>query len=358
VRLLFLNERLDYASGSTYSLDLARALQAQGEAVRVCTTGGPLHDAFRKSRIETYVAKFNFFSYRKLLQYLREFNPDLIHIQNQRSVAFGRKISQKLRVPHIVTVHRPPSPSLGLGSHPLPAGVIAVNEVIREHLVNDQGIPKSLIRVVKPGVALDALRPDPAPATKPAPAGVLPVVGCVGRLSRIKGQHVFLRAARKVLDLGGEAVFAIVGEGEEEAALRKLCREMQLEHDVTFLPYIPGRRELYRIFDTVVVPNLSGGVGTAALEAMAMAKPVIAIAAGEVLHLIHDGKNGLLVPESDSDALADAILRLLRDPELRARLGTDARTDVSENFALAPMVKATLQFYEEVLSQLSERVQV
>jgi glycosyltransferase involved in cell wall biosynthesis len=360
VRILFVNQRLDYASASSYSLDLGSALKAVGYDVRLCTIGGPLLQRFRDHGIETYLAKFNYFSYRKLIQFLREFAPDLIHVQNARSTHFGQRISSKLRVPHIVSVHRTPrenSPSL---AHPLLAGVAASNEVIREFLVNDQGLDKKLIRVIKHGVNVDILKPDAVGQPSQAPDGAsarpkIPVIGAVGRLTPIKGHHIFLQAARRVLDANVEAMFMIVGEGEAESGLRRLARELSLEASVTFSPHIPGRRELYRIFDVVVLPTLRGGVGTTALEAMAMGKPVIASAVGEVLHLVQNEKNGLLVPESDPQALAERIIDLLHHPERARTLGAAARNYVTENLTLETMVKGTREFYDDVQVTLAEQ---
>ena len=354
VRILFANKKLDYGSATSYSLDLAQSLITGGDVVQFCTAGGPLWPEFRERGFETYLAKFNYFSYRKLIQYLRDLRPDLIHIQNQRSAAFGQKLSSRLGVPHIVTVHRSPhGPATSL-AHPLLAGVVAVNEVIRETLVNNQAIPKSLIRVIKHGVNVESLRPSASESSRDGSERI-PVVGAVGRLTAIKGHHLLLSAARKVLDAGVEVMFMLVGEGDEEPGLRRLARELKLERHVTFSPHIPSRKDLYRIFDIVVVPTLRGGVGTTALEAMAMGKPVVASAVGEVLHVLRHEETGWLVPESDATALADGILRLVRDRPLAERLAAAAREHVCENFALDSMVKGTRVFYQDVLATLAER---
>ncbi len=358
MRLLFINEKLGYTGTSSYTLDLAVALRKGGDEIRISTTGGDLREAFKDLGIETYFVKFNPFSWWKLIQFLRDYQPELVHIQNLRSSAFGRKIAKKLRIPYVVTVHRAPHAAAPRLEDPLLAGVIAVNEVIREALVNNQGVPKSIIRVIHRGVDTEVLAPERAPAAGQGSApgtGMIPVVGSVGSITRVKGHHVFLRAARRVLDQGVEAMFAIVGEGEDEPYLRKIVKELGLEYNVTFSPHIPSRRELYRTFDIVVVPTLRGGVGSTALEAMSMGKPVIATAVGEMLHIVQDGKTGLLVSEGDEAALASRILELLARPDLRNSLGEDARLYVVENFSLTPMVKATREFYEEVRGRIEER---
>ena len=353
MRILLVNEKLPFASTTFYTLDLALEEQKLGDEVRVCTKGGDLREVFRQRGVTTYVAKLNLFSFYKLMGFLKEFDPDLVHIQNARSVPLGQKLSTRLGVPHVLTVHRVPAtedyPRL---THPLLAGVIAANEMIRASLVNNHGISKSIIRVIKHGVNVDAFRPEPR---QPSEKGnTLPVVGSVGRLTAVKGQDVFLRAARKVLDRGVEALFMIVGEGEEERSLRKVVGDLKLEQSVTFLPHMPSRRELYRIFDIIVVPTLRGGLGATALEAMAMGKPVVASAVGELLHLIENEKTGLLVEEKNDDELCDGIVKLIQEPEFARVLGKQARAYVVENLSLADMLKSTREFYEEVQAQLIE----
>ena len=137
--------------------------------------------------------------------------------------------------------------------------------------------------------------------------------------------------------------------------MRGMVKSLRLEHQVTFSPHIPGRRYLYSAFDIVVVPNLRGGLGSTALEAMSLGKPVVATAAGEILHIIQDRKTGLLVPEGDVAALTARILELIRNPELAQSLGQAARNFVVEHFALAPMVEATREFYGQSLARYQER---
>ncbi len=347
MRLLFLNEKLNYAGTSSYTFDLASALGKLGDEIRLCTTGGDLRKSFGALGVETYVVRFNPFSFSKLLSFLREFEPELLHFQNLRSAPFGQRIARKLGVPYVVTVHRAPDSSAPRITDHLLSGVIALNEVVRESLVNNLGVPKTLIRVIHRGVDTDALSPEPEGWQRPRDRGWIPVVGSVGNLQKVKGHHVLIKAARRLLDMGVEAMFAIVGEGEEEPYLRRLVKDLRLQQQVTFSPHIPNRRGLYRTFDIVVVPNLKAGVGSTALEGMSMGKPVVASAVGELLHIVEDGKTGLLVPEGDDEALADRLRDLISHPESCASLGQAARACVLENFSLGPMVQATREFYQE-----------
>lgn len=355
LRLLFVSEELRYAGTTSYSLDLADGLKRAGHEVRMCSAGGPREEAFRRRGIETYRVRGDLLSYLKLVGYLKEYAPELIHIQNRKSLPLGRRISKRLDVPHVVTVHRVPEEARPWISHRLLAGVIAANELIREHLVNNHGLPKSLIRVIPRGVNVEELSPEKEPPS-PSPTAYLPVLGSVGRLSALKGHDVFLKAARIVIDRGVEAVFTVVGEGEEGPRLRKLLRELKLEKFVAFSPHVPERRRLYRGLDILVVPSLRGGLGYSVLEAMAMEKAVIASAVGEILHIVQDGKTGLLVPQADPEALAAGMERLIRDPELRKALGREARAHVVAHFHLGAMLSATISFYQEALARFGRAV--
>ncbi|MGH9361390.1 MAG: glycosyltransferase family 4 protein, partial [Thermoanaerobaculia bacterium] len=322
-------------------------LLSRGHRVKLCTTGGELRDWFHQGGIDILPVRFNFFSFRRLLKFLEEYHPDLVHIQNLRSLPLGHRISERLHRPHLVTVHHVPG---GLSSelpHFLLTGVVAVNEDIRESLVNDHHIQKELIRVIPPGINLQRFTPGEPREWK----GRLPVVGTIGRLDPLKGFHHFIAAAHKVIERGWEAMFVIVGEGEEERHLRREAQELRIERFLTFAPPMPDLVDLYRGFDLVVVPTQRGGVGLTALEAMAMAKPVVASKVGEMLNLVVDGRTGLLVPEGDADQLAGAVIRFLEHPELAAEMGRAARRRIEEMYSLPPMVGATEALYREILDE-------
>jgi glycosyltransferase involved in cell wall biosynthesis len=353
MNVLLINQKLTYSSTTSYSIELSLALKERGHEVRICTAGGELRDRFQEAGIETYPVKFNFFSFRKLIQFLRNYNPDIVHVQNLRSLPMGQKIAEQLRKSHIVTVHHVPTPQVHVElKHGMLAGVIAVNEAIRESLFNIQMISKDLIRVVRTGLNLENFTPGESPLSS---SDKLPVIGAIGRLSPLKGYTYLIAAARKLVEEGREAQFVIVGNGPEERDLRRKVKEHGLEKLVTFCPPLPDIGELIRNFDIVVVPTLRGGVGLTAIEAMAMARPVVASAVGELLHLIGDGETGLLVHERDSDAIAEKVAYLMDHPDEAQRLGQAARTWVEENFSLPPMVEATEQFYFDVLEKTSDR---
>jgi glycosyltransferase involved in cell wall biosynthesis len=111
-----------------------------------------------------------------------------------------------------------------------------------------------------------------------------------------------------------------------------------------FVPHDELER-LYRRAAVVACPSRREGFGVVCAEAMAHRRTVVASAVGGLLDLVVDGESGLLVPVGDPGALAGAILRLLQEPELAARLAAEARRRVRDRYSEARMVELTLGLY-------------
>ena len=175
MRILFLSQKLSYANATSYAYDLAGALHDRGEKVKLCSAGGDQLDGFKERGIETFHARRNPLAYRKLIQYLREFDPELVHIQSLRSLSFAKRIVQSLGKPCVVTAHTRPAADTMSISRPMVCGAIATSDVIRESLVNQLDIPKNVVRVIKRGIDLAAFVPSSEPTWTPQD-GRLPVV--------------------------------------------------------------------------------------------------------------------------------------------------------------------------------------
>jgi glycosyltransferase involved in cell wall biosynthesis len=165
-----------------------------------------------------------------------------------------------------------------------------------------------------------------------------PVVVMMGRLTQFKGQDVLVRAAALVLRECPQAQFLIAGrpawgDGENyEQSLTALIAELGLGQNVRLVGFIDHNEipDFIATSSLVVMPSIEEPFGFVALEGMAMARPVVATRAGGVPEFVSDGKVGLLIPPRDHEALAKAILYLLRNPELAADMGRAARRHVEQ----------------------------
>ncbi len=123
------------------------------------------------------------------------------------------------------------------------------------------------------------------------------------------------------------------------------------EHHLEKHVLLPGFRAdvlgCMKVFDLFVMSSVTEGLGTALLDAMACARPIVATRAGGIPEVVEDGVNGVLVPPRDAHALADAIVRLLRDEGTRRRMGDAGLARVNERFTVDRMVEETARVYEK-----------
>ena len=147
------------------------------------------------------------------------------------------------------------------------------------------------------------------------------IVGVVARLEPEKGHPTLLEAWPAVLRAAPDAYLLIVGEGSRRDALEAQARDLRIAHRVVFT----GRRDdvpaVTAALDVAVLPSYREAQGLSILEAMALSRPVVASNVGGIPEMITDGENGLLVPPHDPEALAAAIVRLLRDHPFADTLG-------------------------------------
>jgi len=174
--------------------------------------------------------------------------------------------------------------------------------------------------------------------------GPRPLVVCPARLVAVKGHRYLLEALRILRRRGLDPELWLAGDGELRPELEALSESLGLVSSVRFLGAVP-HLELLKVYEqlpvsAVVLPSVDLGGGehegipVALIEAMSYGIPVIATATGGTSELVTPG-SGLLVPPGDSDALADAIERLIHDAELRTRLGDSGRRRAVEAYDVA-----------------------
>ncbi len=218
--------------------------------------------------------------------------------------------------------------------------------------------------VVYPGLDIEALDEEaqqlggPVAVRRELNVGNAALIGIAGRLTRWKGQHVFLEAAARIACEQPEARFLIIGDAllgidtDYPELLRQQACRLGLGDRVVFTGFRADVPRLLAAMDVVVHASvLPEPFGVVVSEAMALGRPVIATALGGVPEVIEDGVNGILVPPGDPDALASTVLELLSDRERAQQMGLAARQRVQERFT-AQQMAAQMQ---ELLASLAAR---
>src|SRR5262249_45041482 len=146
-----------------------------------------------------------------------------------------------------------------------------------------------------------------------------------------------------------KAVCVIAGEGSLRSSLERGTREFGLNKNVRFLGYRSDALSMVNACDLFVLPSAVESFGLSIVEAMALSKPVIATNAGGPKEIVVPGETGLLVPPSDPESLAGAMLELLSDPERARVMGAAGRQRYLERYTAERMAKETLEVYREVM---------
>lgn len=174
------------------------------------------------------------------------------------------------------------------------------------------------------------------------------IVGTVGRLVERKGHYDLLEAWSTVVNAHPDARLLFVGNGPERAGLEASARELDCADSVRFAGQRDDVPDLLDAMDVFVFPSHYEGLSGALIEAMIAGLPTVATPVDGNSELIEDEVTGLFIPPYDSEALAERLIELLGDAELREKLGTAASDYAREEFAIETMVSEFEALYREV----------
>jgi len=241
-------------------------------------------------------------------------------------------------------------------------GCVAITRRVRDELAEHTVLTPRKIAVVPYGIDAARFSPDAIGRDEArAMFGIAEdrfVIGIVGGFDPGKGQREFIEAlaiaAAEEPELAGTLHGLMVGErpsdtGEYTTGLRQQRDALPFADRIQFHPFIDDPRPAYRAMDIFVLASHSETFGMVLQEAMAMGVPAIGTDSGGVPEIIADGATGLLVPPKDPRAIADAILRLYRDPGLRERLAPEARKFVQESYDPEQQYEAFERALQEAL---------
>jgi glycosyltransferase involved in cell wall biosynthesis len=239
--------------------------------------------------------------------------------------------------------------------------VIAVSRFVAER-VGALGVRDEVIRVVYNPVDTAHFRPEPGAGAASRRSLGLPtrgyVVLMVARLTPFKRHEVLFEAAVLLRAKHVPIHLALLGEPtqpEYSRWVRALAGRLDLEGDITWLPFQPDMRRCLSAADVLVLCSRNEPAARSVLEAMAMGLPCVAADSGGMRELVDHDRTGWLFPEGDSGALADALQRLWQCPDVRQRVGDQARHEACVRFDHRHAALATQAIFEEVARSSTRR---
>ena len=226
--------------------------------------------------------------------------------------------------------------------------IICYTQMEKDKLVGMLKIDSKKISVIPNGVDTDLFHPDPDPGKRSNQSNAITILW-VGRFVRGKGVEYIIHATKILVKEVPDLKILLVGDGPLKGEIEGLIEKFTLKKNVIIKENISNENmpEVYQKLDIFVLPSLNEGVPRTLLEAMACGKPVVI---SEFPHLADMIKNaGLMFPKGDVHALADNILRLIRDRELAKELGNTGRKKIVEDHPWENTVRKTIELYEEVV---------
>lgn len=234
--------------------------------------------------------------------------------------------------------------------------VLTVSDEVRSYALNHDHLVPERVETLYNGVDLETLDAKARQEGPPLGLGVESkslVVSTLGNIRHVKGLDVFARAAARVCQVCPEAVFLVVGGVLEPETFRKLqvlVDSLGIKDNFRFLGAMSNPYPVLAASDVFCLPSRSEGFSNALIEAMGSRLPCVATRVGGNAEALTEGVNGFLVENEDPEAMADRLLRLLRDPNLRREMGQAARRTVESRFSMSAMMTRLAGIYDELLA--------
>jgi len=361
LRVAHVSGERGFSGGEVQVFLLMEGLRARGhEGLLVCPPGSRSERAARERGFEVAcVSMPNDLALPaawRIAGVLRRRRPSIVHCHTGRANWLGGLAARWAGIPAVTTRRMDRRVARGWRTRwlyeRLLRRAVAISPAVARRLQR-AGVPPSRVRVIWSAVDPAALAPSAPRDRLRRGWGVGPettLVLVAANLVRRKGVDVLLRALAAP-ELPAEARLWVAGDGPERAALEAMATSLGVADRVRFL----GRRDdvpdLLEACDVFALPSRREGLGVAALEAMARARPVVASRVGGLAETVVAGETGLLVPPDDPPALAGALARLVVDPPLRRRLGEAGPQRVAQGFLAEQMVSAYESLYREVVAE-------
>ncbi len=349
---------LDIGGVETGTIDLARYLMSHGHKAVVVSGGGRLVKELDAVNVRHYTlpvgkkSLFTVFRMIKTLTYIiRTEDIDVVHARSRVPAIisyFACKATGRVFVTTAHGYYRKHflSSAMSWGKY-----VIVASNIMAKHMMNAFGVPHDRVRLIPRGVDLSRFRLRDPQARNTSEF----VIGMVSRITPLKGHSDFIKAVSILNRQIPQLKAVIVGEAPKEKYkedLELLVRRLGLTRTVEFTGPRADVPEVMSQMDIVVSATVTPeAFGRVIIEAQAIGVPVVATRVGGVVDVVDDGTTGLLCDAQDPQDMAEKVLRLYKDKNLRAEMIRAARNKVESDFNHETMMERTLSVYREALKR-------
>jgi glycosyltransferase involved in cell wall biosynthesis len=267
-----------------------------------------------------------------LVRLFQENNISVVHCHGFRADVIGGVCARLCGLPAVSSVHGWIAYSnkmrfykwLDIKALRLFAVILPVSKKLEQELL-ENGISLKRVQLLR-NIPANQVYAIPNHGLAPRNGSVQ--IGFIGRLSNEKGLGFLIGAVNK-LRMDHSIHLHIVGDGPEKSEILSKIKLLGLEELVTFHGVVPNPQTIYPMLDLLVLPSLTEGIPLTLLEGMSFGLPIVASNVGGIPEIIENGNNGVLVEPGSSDELAAKIAMLIKERDLRSKLGTNAKQTIS-----------------------------
>ncbi len=362
MNILQILPELNVGGVETGTIDLSKYLVQHGHKSVVVSAGGSLVGDLEKNGSIHYVLpvdKKNFFimfkMINKLVRIIEKEKIDIVHARSRVPAWIAFFACRRTQAVFITTCHGYYSKHLFSSVMGWGKKVIAISEVIGQHMVQDFGVPSHHISIIARSVDVSKFN---IPRVIKDPGDPL-IITMVGRITPLKGHPYFLKAMAQVIRKLPNVKVQIIGDAAQKRATYKqelvlLTKRLGIARHVEFLG---NRRDIPQLLsqsDCLVLSTITQeAFGRVILEAQAAGVPVVATKVGGVSEIIDHEKTGLLVTPKDVEGMAQAVLRVLGDSQLVVSFVAEAKKKIENRYTLRHMAEETLKVYLEASRSLN-----
>lgn len=367
IRVVHLIDSLKFGGAEMLLFELIPRLEAYGfrPTVLYCEPG-PLVEEFKNNKIPVthlpWLARVDPLLLVRMEKAIRKEHPKIVHTHLFKSDFHGRLAARIAGVPVVVsTLHNcnawAKNSLFGLiygFTAKFADKFIAVADEVRDYATHYLRIPPQKLITIPNAVSIERFEGKSVEGLAVRKEFNIspdaPLLGIIGRLEPQKDHENFLWAADRIHKNNQNARFFIVGDGYLHDQLVTLTNSLGLQDVVIFCGLRKDIPAVMAALDVLVISSHYEGLPVVLLEAMAASRPVVSTAVSGVISVVEDGETGILVEPSNSDALADACLRLIGDSDLRRKMGKNGYERAMSLYSITTMTEKTVALYRSLIS--------
>jgi len=358
INVLHLITSLNIGGTEKYLLTIAKTQKIRYNlSVGFLKERGEIAEELEREKISVY----NLGNLWRLHRFLKEKKIHLLHTHLYRANILGRFIGRTARVPIIISSQRSIDDWkkfyhiwFDRWSSRFADCVIANSKAAEKVLINREKIPKEKIKVIYSGIEIDTLTPRKNQEEVKRSLGLgndAVIIGCATRLHTEKGVQYIPAIGQRLKGRIPKLKILVIGDGPLRDKMKREIESLQLTDSVILLGWRKDIADLLSVMDVFFLPSEEESFPRAILEALAMARPVVATNVGGVGEIIQDRVHGLLVPPKDREVFAQAILWMLKNKKEAQEMAKRGREKVGEYFTVDRMIIETDRLYDELIRE-------